>query len=593
MPAREPLGEGTELPLRGSAVEGTPVEDPSQRLGRKRASLAELSQHLQTHSEPAALTRTAAAVLACYTLARVAANLVAVVWSSFHQMVDAVLRPVITGFGVFLFLRNRNRFSDKRLLHIWCRRAIFALALVVADESFPALVACFVSWQVELTSVLVGTVWEIACNFMQVHMTNLKLIALGRCFTPILCVALWSLGCVFMFPFFYLLFEIADNSFPLFALLAIMFGLLSCCFFLVAVVVQGFSLRVDACAALLAPGGEQATRSAAVMLFVNATLVVLGPALSIWAWSGYFLYIFDDRSPSAPTWLTLDIFLQMCNTLLLSGMIGPKQWDHPMDAFRQLADLSGFGFAAKRIAFEGCINEKAYKCIVSFPGKYSELWDRAVSSVKSQSRTPGKEHWSLACVFLTDTASGLGQHAENPETPGKCWCQSLYGCVPASTYLSVVEVDPDRIDSSGNRDMLAFKRRDAEAMGQLLVVKSEQSDIEWERELEKAVQNAEKLCFEKAGRAPWGCQWFQEWKQNVERANELKQELHVFYFAGRKGQGKMPWEKLSDDTAKEKARQNSGLGASQTAEVAYLEKMGLRYVEHDIKDFKAFIDAAR
>ena len=33
----------------------------------------------------------------------------------------------------------------------------------------------------------------------------------------------------------------------------------------------------------------------------------------------------------------------------------------------------------------------------------------------------------------------------------------------------------------------------------------------------------------------------------------------------------------------------SGLGASQTAEVAYLDKLGLKYCEHDIKDFEAFV----
>ena len=289
------------------------------------------------------------------------------------------------------------------------------------------------------------------------------------------------------------------------------------------------------------------------------------------------------------TWLTLDLFLQIFNTLTLSGMIGPKQWNHPMEAFRQLADLSGFGFASKRVAFPGHINQKAAKCIVSFPGKYSELWDEAVSSVTTQAETTGKGAWSLACVFLTDAASGLGQHAENPDEPGKCWCHNLYGRVPASTYLSVVEVEPGQIDSPANRQMLAFKRRDAQAMGQLLVVKSDQSDIEWQKQLVEATNKAEDLCSGKDGRAPWGCQWFQEWKQNLDLAVDLKQELHVFYFEGRKGQGKLAWKKLSDDSAKARARQHSGLGASQTAEVAYLERMGFSYVEHDIRDFQAFI----
>ena len=63
-------------------------------------------------------------------------------------------------------------------------------------------------------------------------------------------------------------------------------------------------------------------------------------------------------------------------------------------------------------------------------------------------------------------------------------------------------------------------------------------------------------------------------------------------FAERKGQGKVPWDQLCDEAAKERARQNSGLGASQTAEVAYLERMGLTFVEQDIREIKAFIAGA-
>ena len=291
-------------------------------------------------------------------------------------------------------------------------------------------------------------------------------------------------------------------------------------------------------------------------------------------------------------WVTLDIFLQICNTLMLSGMVGPKQWNRPMDAFRQLADLSGFGFASKRIAFPGCINEKATKCVVSFPGKYSELWDEAVSTVKAQdvnAVNAGAEAWSLACVFLTDAASGLGRHAENPHTPGKCWCHSIYGQIPPEAYLNIVEVRPDEIDTPACRQMLAFKRSDSDAMGQLFVIKSDQSDMEWQQQLAEAMQKAQQLCIEKDGRAPWGCQWFEEWNRNVDLAAKLEQELHVFYFEDRIGQGKLPWEQLCDEEAKETARQNSGLGASQTAEVAYLEKIGLRFVEHDIREFKAFM----
>ena len=294
---------------------------------------------------------------------------------------------------------------------------------------------------------------------------------------------------------------------------------LLCC--LVTLLTQCCSLCIVACSALRAPGDDESIRSTAFFLLGNALLVILGPSLSFFAYFryGHSTVVMWRSGPTTTnaklgTWLTVDIFLQICNTLMLNGMVGPKQWNRPMDAFRQLADLSGFGFASKRIAFPGHINRTAAKCVVSFPGKYSELWDEAVSAVTSQAEIAGMERWSLACVFLTDADSGLGQHAENPDTPGKCWCHSIYGHVPAETYLSVVEVEPEHLDSQAHRQMVSFKRSDAEAMGQLLLIKSDQSDVEWQLQLAEATEKAQQLCFERGGRAPWGCQWFEEWKRN-------------------------------------------------------------------------------
>ena len=59
------------------------------------------------------------------------------------------------------------------------------------------------------------------------------------------------------------------------------------------------------------------------------------------------------------------------------------------------------------------------------------------------------------------------------------------------------------------------------------------------------------------------------------------------------GKGKMPWHLLADEKARQEARRYSGLGASQTAEVAYLDKIGLSYVEHDILEFEAFLTCRR
>ena len=140
----------------------------------------------------------------------------------------------------------------------------------------------------------------------------------------------------------------------------------------------------------------------------------------------------------------------------------------------------------------------------------------------------------------------------------------------------MVEINSDEL---ANHDQtLAFKRADAEAMGQRLLIKQHQGDIEWEQELAEALQDAEARCIENEDRAPWGCQCFEEWKRNVDRAAGLGQTLHVFYF---------------EDCTRRLGRRDSGLGASQTAEVAYLDKIGLSYVEHDILEFQAFLTCRR
>ena len=232
--------------------------------------------------------------------------------------------------------------------------------------------------------------------------------------------------------------------------------------------------------------GDEAVWWTACLLYANTCMVPLGPALSF---VGLFAFAQAFSLPRAV--VTVDVSFQVFNVIVLSGMVGSTPMN--LETLQKLAELSGFGLAAgnKRVPFTGHVSEGTADCVVSFPGKYSELWDKAVSSTDA---------FSLACVFLTDVASGLGRHADNPETPGKCWCQTIYGRVPSSTYLSVVEISTD--ESRHHDQMLAFKRADAEAMGQRLLVKQHQGDIEWEQELAEALQDAEVRCSENQDRAP-------------------------------------------------------------------------------------------
>ena len=213
----------------------------------------------------------------------------------------------------------------------------------------------------------------------------------------------------------------------------------------------------------------------------------------------------------------------------------------------------------------------------------SEEWDAAVRKVELQ-----RGACSLACVFLTDETSGLGGHEQNPEHPGDCWCRALYGRVNAAAYISIVE-DP----SSMTEDELRFKEMDAKAMGQEFLRRGSQSDAEWERDKENAEAKAQEKCDKNRGLAPWGCCWFHSWKKNVDDAVALGQTLHVFYFEGKLGRGKLQWNELSRETSVAQARKDSGLGASQTAEVAYLQKCGYQFAEHDVVDFYNFMAAHR
>ncbi|CAE7214419.1 unnamed protein product [Symbiodinium natans] len=518
------------------------------------------------------------------------------VFKSLDLYVDAVARPGITGLGVYCFLRKNSRFSNKIRLHRWSRWTTLFMALCVADQSVAFLVERLdnINNPTPHETVdsgfmkLASTSWVFVCNALQVYITNLKLQVLGLRLTAWICQALLLLslgtGAYEILSYF----KIFDSPWTTFLSFAINVG--------GVLLVQCIALCSAATRALLYREGGESIRCFAFFLYVNGVLAIAGPLLSyisvVAMWANFLsrdVDLFDGLIvvPQLPMLVvTLDNGLQVLGTLLLTGMLGPKGWERPMEAFRLLAHLSGFGLASKRIAFPGKINAQATKCIASFPGKYSAEWDQAVSSIQEE------QTCSLACVFLTERASGLGGHADNPDTPGHCWCRMIYGKLPAETYLSVVDME-DSSDGPMTEEKLwlklAFKKADADAMGQVLVIKEDQPQLEWEVELSHALRDAEIKCNENHGKAPWGCQWFEEWRKNVDAAVKMEQSLHVFYFESKAGFGKLTWEKLRDAKARKEALKNTGLGASQTAEVAYLEKLGLTYEEHDIREFQDFL----
>ena len=580
-------GDGMELPLRGNMQPSIPPSNWVQAPSQRRATLADLSKEFQKGHVKVKPRYDLLAMLVIYTLARILANLFVT------DFVNAVFRPVITGLGIYCFISPWSQYSSKLRLHVLSWRAILCLAAFPFDESI--VVCCW--WQLKLLGRwgLIFTFsflfWEIACNVLQVCMTSLKIRALGWHRAARCCDILVILGCGSVALVTICTISIMLKLLPPghFLLLAAMLVALGCNF--ATIFLQSVSLLTASCKAATQAyrRSDAAMLWTAVCLVVNAILVVAGPAVSGWAYNTNWdldntNWDLDGKQDATGLpWLTTDISFQVLNALLLSGMIGTQHFD--LKEFRRLAEVSGFGLASNRIAFPGKINPAAKDCIVSFPGKYSAEWDAAVQAAMEETST-----CSLACVFLTDTASGLGQHAKMPDKPEECWCHVIYGYHPASAYLSVVDVkDLELKQGETEATVLAFKEKDAKAMGQCLLIKRCQTELEWQIELAEALVHAEQLCYKNKGRAPWGCMWFEAWRKKVEEAVQLNQKLHVFYFKDKCGKGKLAWNQLRDTRAKEIARKDTGLGASQTAEVAYLQTEGIPFEEHDINAFTELI----
>ncbi|CAE7943447.1 unnamed protein product, partial [Symbiodinium necroappetens] len=222
--------------------------------------------------------------------------------------------------------------------------------------------------------------------------------------------------------------------------------------------------------------------------------------------------------------------------------------------------------SSRSIRFDGSvIRERGRPCVVSWPGKYEGAWESLVSQGRNG-------QVSAAVVFLPEGTEDYGKCDSillSEGWPGTCWCTPLYG---------------------------------------------EQK--------------------------PWGCRWFTKWRENIETAVESGAELEVYYFPNLVGKGKVEsfdtagadnlqreeinkkqkdFEKSPEfkqalgaglgnlskelrgdgssqysrearrlflaslsETEREFMAASEGLGNSQKAEVAWLQKKGYAYWEVDI-----------
>ena len=130
---------------------------------------------------------------------------------------------------------------------------------------------------------------------------------------------------------------------------------------------------------------------------------------------------------------------------------------------RDLEKEGGLNLTDHTIVFEGNILP-GKPCVSSWPGKCESAWDALVKASRGG-------HLSAAVVFLPEGSRHFGKHDAIPtaeKLPGDCWCTPLYG-----------------------------------------------------------------------ERKPWGCRWWTHWIQNIEEAVNKRAELQVYFFDKMKGKGKV------------------------------------------------------
>ena len=201
-------------------------------------------------------------------------------------------------------------------------------------------------------------------------------------------------------------------------------------------------------------------------------------------------------------------------------------------------------------------------CVGSFPGKYGRGWNGV---------TAEQHGMSVGCVFLDKPEDGLGQHAEDPSNPGKCYCATIYGERDYKKFGYLIEIKED-----DTHEDMQKKKQLATAIGAYL----------WDRcsgvTKKEAEENAKDLWNSKGKVASWGCRWFVIWRNNIDEAVSYEQKIVVYYFKGQVGTGKVAWEDLRQPTVD--PWDGIGLGGSQKCEVAYLDWMKEHDPRYDYKE---------
>ncbi|CAE7477371.1 unnamed protein product [Symbiodinium sp. CCMP2456] len=218
----------------------------------------------------------------------------------------------------------------------------------------------------------------------------------------------------------------------------------------------------------------------------------------------------------------------------------------------------------RTIRFEGSvIHERGRPCVASWPGKYAGAWE----SLVSQGRNGDV---SAAVVFLPQGTDDYGKCDSIPLAeglPGTCWCTPLYGeqkrCRWFTKWTENIET---AVESGAELEVYFFQNH----VGKGKVVSF---DTAGDDNLHKEKVNRKQKDFEESP----------EFKQALDAGlGNLSKEPRGDGSSQYSREARRLFLASLSETEREYLATSEGLGNSQTAEVAWLEKKGYTYWEVDV-----------
>ena len=226
---------------------------------------------------------------------------------------------------------------------------------------------------------------------------------------------------------------------------------------------------------------------------------------------------------------------------------------------------------AKLLTFEGnVLAGKDLPCVCSWPGKYEGAWEALVKSSRHGQT-------SAAVVFLPQDSERFGKHDAIPageNLEGRCWCTPLYGepkpwgCHWWSCWIANIEVAVQQ----GSRLQVFFFEGSLHQGKVESFATAGHEHMERERIFLKKEEFFKSKAFGDSVAA--GLEGLSA-SRREDGSSQHSRELHRLFLA---------W--LPDDE-RDFLEASEGLGNSQKAEVAWLERKGYEYEAVDVAKWMA------